>query len=171
MLAGCAALASSPTRFAPPFADKAGWNSAFLLLLLLKIGLFFLTAAFCAQSGFPKCTEICSENGFHVFQSAFSLKEHSGAFKIFLFFWGVVGEKFPYFECGNWKTCKLMRGKNPENIEKPKGSVSSFLFWPALPLLLYVLSSRAHAERKLALQMGSLLPFVRLILQTVSGCD
>lgn len=142
-----------------------------LLLLLLKIGLFFSYSCILCTKRLFKTYRDLQRKWLSRFPGSVFAQGTLWCFQELFRFWGVTGEKFPYFGCGSWKTYKLMRGKNPENIEKPKGSVSSFPFWPALPLLLYVLTGRAHAERKLALQMGSLLPFVRLILQSVSGCD
>lgn len=62
------------------------------------------------------------------------------------------GEKFPCFQCGKWKICKLIEGKNQEKVQNPKGNVFSFLFQAALSLWPCV----GTAERKLSLQMGSL---------------
>lgn len=69
------------------------------------------------------------------------------------FFWGRgKGEKFPCFQCGKWKICKLTEWKNQEKLQNPKGNVFSFLFRAALSLWPCV----GTAERKLCLQMGSL---------------
>lgn len=84
-------------------------------------------------------------------KSLLLLKEHFGAYRHFFFGRG-KGEKFPCFQCGKWKICKLIEGKNQEKVQNPKGNAFSFLFQAALSLWLCV----GAVERKLSLQMGSL---------------
>lgn len=62
------------------------------------------------------------------------------------------GGKFPCFQCGKWKICKLIEGKNQEKVQNPKGNAFSFLFQAALSLWPCV----GTVERKLSLRMGSL---------------
>lgn len=62
------------------------------------------------------------------------------------------GGKFPCFQCGKWKICKLIQGKNQEKVQNPKGNAFSFLFQAALSLWPCV----GTVERKLSLRMGSL---------------
>lgn len=68
------------------------------------------------------------------------------------FFGRGKGGKFLCFQCGKWKICKLIEGKNQEKVQNPKGNAFSFLFQAALSLWPCV----GTAERKLSLPIGSL---------------
>lgn len=53
-------------------------------------------------------------------KSLLLLKEHFGAYRHFFFFGRGKGGKFPCFQCGKWKICKLIEGKNQEKVQNPR---------------------------------------------------
>lgn len=106
------------------------------------------------MSGCTNPLKISLKNVFFAFsKSLLLLKEHFGAYRKKSFFGRGKGEKFPCFQCGKWKICKSIEGKNQENVQNPKGNVFSFLFQAALSSWPRV----GTAERKLSLQTGSWL--------------
>lgn len=103
------------------------------------------------MSGCTNPLEISMENVFWHFPNHFFCSRNTLVLTD-IFFGRGKGEKFPCFQCGKWKICKLIEGKNQEKVQNPKGNAFSFLFQAALSLWLCV----GAVERKLSLQMGSL---------------
>lgn len=126
------------------------------IFVVVKKGAFLYGCVLCT-----KPVKLCGENVFLRFPNHFFAQGTLWCFqKIWwgFFFLKGKGERFQCFECRKWKRCKLMAGAggggNEEKVEKPKGNVFSFLFRPALSLLLYVLTSLGTRRKEIVLANG-----------------